>query len=242
MIKYSRLITLFIPLLTLSYCFECEDCDGIISEPTVSFTFIDFDSLTWVENNLTSLTDSLVYIDSIGEELFLISKYLEDSISILNDSIDNGGLLEAEQLLIISNINWTDSLILLNEENIEHYNFKIDEMMEIQTTLKNGSLGADTVFNLLNDQYQVLDSFTYQHKIALNYNDSLSFLGFSIASHRYFINLQHRNELVIDVRGNARISLSEIDTIPYSHNFASIIIQCENSSCKANETVFTCYY
>ena len=230
------------PLLTLSYCFECEDCDGIISEPTVSFTFIDFDSLTWVENNLTSLTDSLLHIDSVSDELFLISKYLEDSLSILNDSIDNGGLLEAEQLLIISNIDWTDSLILLNEENIEHYNFKIDEMMEIQTTLKNGSLGADTVFNLLNDQYQVLDSFTYQHKIALNYNDSLSFLGFSIASHRYFINLQHRNELVIDVRGNARISLSEIDTIPYSHNFASIIIQCENSSCKANETVFTCYY
>ena len=242
MIKYSRLITLFMPLLTLSYCFECEDCDGIISEPTVSFTFIDFYSLTWVENNLASLTDSLLHIDSVSDELFLISKYLEDSLSILNDSIDNGGLLEAEQLLIISNINWTDSLILLNEENIEHYNFKIDEMMEIQTTLKNGSLGADTVFNLLNDQYQVLDSFTYQHKIALNYNDSISFLGFSIASHRYFINLQHRNELVIDVRGNARISLSEIDTIPYSHNFASIIIQCENSSCKANETVFTCYY
>ena len=114
--------------------------------------------------------------------------------------------------------------------------------MEIQTTLKNGSLRADTAFNLFNDQYQVLDSLASQHKIALNYNDSLSFLGFSIASHRYFINLQHRNELVIDVRGNARISLSEIDTVPYSHNFASIIIQCENSYCKANETVFTCYY
>ena len=230
------------PLLTLSYCFECEDCDGIISEPAVYFTFIDFDSLTWVENNLASLTDSLLHIDSVSDELFLISKYLEDSLSILNDSIDNGGLLEAEQLLIISDINWTDSLILLNEENTEHYTLKIDEMMEIQTTLKKGSLGADTVFNLFNDKYQVLDSLTYQHKIALNYNDSLSFLGFSIASHRYFINLQHKNELVIDVRGNATISLSQIDTIPYSHNFANIIIQCENSSCKANETVFTCYY
>ena len=83
------------PLLTLSYCFECEDCDDIISEPTVSFTFIDFDSLTLVENNLKSLTDSLVYIDSVGNELSLISKYLEDSLSILNDSIDNGGMLEA---------------------------------------------------------------------------------------------------------------------------------------------------
>ena len=230
------------PLLTLSYCFECEDCDDIISEPTVSFTFIDFDSLTLVENNLKSLTDSLVYIDSVGNELSLISKYLEDSLSILNDSIDNGGLLESEQLLIVSDINWIDNLILLNEENLEYYTLKIDEMMEIQTTLNNGSFSAATVFNCFNTQYQVLDSLTAQHKIALNYNDSLSFLGFSIESHRYFINLQHRNELVIDVRGNARISLSQIDTIPYSHNFANIIIQCENSSCKANETVFTCYY
>ena len=184
----------------------------------------------------------LLYIDSVGDELYLVSKYLEDSLSIINDSIDKGGLLETEQLLIITNKNWIDSLILINEENIEHYTFKIDELMEMQNTLNNGSLMADTVFNLFNDQYKALDSLTSQHKIPLNYNDSLSFLGFSIAGHRYFINLQHTNELVIDVRGNARISLSQIDTLPYSHNFAKIIIQCKNSSCKANETVFTCYY
>ena len=242
MIKYSRLIILFITLATLSYCYECEDCDSIISEPTATFTFIDFDSLTWVENNLAPLTDSLVYIDSIGNNLSTISKYLEDSLSILNDSIDLGGLLEAEQLIIISNINLIDSLILINEENLKHYTSKIDELMEIQKSLNNGSLRADTVFNLFNNQYQVLNSMTSQHQIPLNYNDSLSFLGFSIASQRYFINLRHANELVIDVRGNVRISLSQIDTIPYSHNFANIIIQCENSSCKANETLFTCYY
>ena len=242
MINYIRLIITFMPLLTLSYCYECEDCYGIISEPSASFTFINFDSSTWVENNLKSLNDSLVYIDSISDQLFLTSKSLEDSLSILNDSIDKGGLLETEQLSIISNINWIDSLILINDENTEHYTFKIDEMMEIQTNLNNGSFMADTVFNLYNDQYEVLDSMASQHKIPLNYNDSLSFLGFSIAGHRYFINLQHTNELVVDVRGNARISISQIDTIPYSHNFAKIIIQCENSFCKANETVFTCYY
>ena len=242
MIKYSRLVTLFITLATLSYCYECEDCDGIISEPTATFIFIDFDSLTWVENNLTPLTDSLVYVDSVGDDLSTISKYLEDSLSIINDSIDVGGLLEAEQLLIISNINLIDSLILINEENLKHYTSKIDELLEIQKSLNNGSLRADTVFNLFNNQYQVLNSMTSQHQIPLNYNDSLSFLGFSIASQRYFINLRHTNELMIDVRGNVRISLSQIDTIPYLHNFVNIIIQCENSSCKANETLFSCYY
>ena len=123
MINYIRLIILFLPLLTLSYCYECEDCDGIISEPSPPFTFINFDSSTWVENNLKSLTDSLVYIDSIGDELSLTSKYLEDSLSIINDSIDKGGLLETEQLSIIYNINWIDSLILINDENTEHYTF-----------------------------------------------------------------------------------------------------------------------
>jgi len=76
----------------------------------------------------------------------------------------------------------------------------------------------------------------------LNYNDPLSSLGFSIAGHLYFINLHHTNEWVIDVRGNARVSISQIDTVATAHNFSNIIIQCENSSCKANEIVFTCYY
>ena len=156
------------PLLTLSYCYECEDCYGIISEPSASFTFINFDSSTWVENNLKSLNDSLVYIDSISDQLFLTSKSLEDSLSILNDSIDKGGLLETEQLSIISNINWIDSLILINDENTDHYTFKIDEMMEIQTNLYSGSFMADTVFNLYNDQYEVLDSMTSHDKIPMN--------------------------------------------------------------------------
>ena len=47
-------------------------------------------------------------------------------------------------------------------------------MMEIQTNLNNGSFMADTVFNLFT-QYEVLDSMTSQHKIPLNYNDSLHF-------------------------------------------------------------------
>ena len=229
-------------LLMLSYCNECEDCDGIISEPTAYFTFIDIDSLMWVEYNLAWLTDSLLYIDSVNDELSLISEYLEDSLSILTDSIGNGGLLEEEQLLIIYQINWIDSLILINEENDDYYTTEINQMNEIQTTLKSGSLMVDTVFNLFNNQYQVLDDLTYQYNIPLNYNDSLSSLGFSIGGHLYYINLQHTNELVIDVRGNARVSLSKIDTVPSAHNFANINIQCENLSCKANETAFTCYY
>ena len=209
----------------LSYCNECEDCDGIISEPTAYFTFIDIDSLMWVEYNLAWLTDSLLYIDSVNDELSLISEYLEDSLSILTDSIGNGGLLEEEQLLIIYQINWIDSLILINEENDDYYTTEINQMNEIQTTLKSGSLMVDTVFNLFNNQYQVLDDLTYQYNIPLNYNDSLSSLGFSIGGHLYYINLQHTNELVIDVRGNARVSLSKIDTVPSAHNFANINIQ-----------------
>ncbi|MAJ51493.1 MAG: hypothetical protein CMB82_07760, partial [Flammeovirgaceae bacterium] len=174
MIKNTHLIILLMSLLMLSYCNECEDCDGIISEPTAHFTFIDIDSLMWVEYNLAWLTDSLLYIDSVSDELSLISEYLEDSLSILTDSIGNGGLLEEERLLIIYQINWIDSLMLINEENDNYYTTEINQMNEIQTTLKSGSLMVDTVFNLFNNQYQVLEDLTYQYKIPLNYNDSLS--------------------------------------------------------------------
>jgi len=174
--------------------------------------------------------------------LSLILDYLEDSLTILTDSIGNGGLLEAEQNLITNQIVWVDSLIFINEEYDAYYTTEIDTLNIIKTALVSGNVLVDTVFNLFNNQYQVLEDIATQYEIPLNYNDPLSSLGFSIAGHLYFINLHHTNEWVIDVRGNARVSISQIDTVTSAHNFSNIIIQCENSSCKANEIVFTCYY
>ena len=242
MIKTAHIIVLLITLLMLSHCDECDDCDGLISEPTASFAFIDSDSLLWVKNNLELLTDSLLYTDSVSDHLSLISDYLEDSLTILTDSIGNGGLLEAEQNLITDQIVWVDSLIFINEEYDAYYTTEIDTLNIIKTALVSGNALVDTVFNLFNNQYQVLEDIATRYEIPLNYNDPLSSLGFSIAGHLYFINLHHTNEWVIDVRGNARVSISQIDTVTSAHNFSNIIIQCENSSCKANEIVFTCYY
>jgi hypothetical protein len=242
MIKTAHIIVLLITLVMLSHCDECDDCDGLITEPTASFAFIDADSLLWVENNLELLTDSLLYTDSVSDQLSLISDYLEDSLTILTDSIGNGGLLEAEQNLITDQIVWIDSLIFINEEYDAYYTTEIDTLNIIKTALVSGNVLVDTVFNLFNNQYQVLEDIATRYEIPLNYNDPLSSLGFSIAGHLYFINLNHTNEWVIDVRGNARVSISQIDTVTSAHNFSNIIIQCENSSCKANEIVFTCYY
>ena len=205
-------------------------------------TFIDSDSLLWVKNNLELLTDSLLYTDSVSDQLSLISDYLEDSLTILTDSIGNGGLLEAEQNLITDQIVWVDRLIFINEEYDAYYRTEIDTLNMIKTTLISGNVLVDTVFNLFNNQYQVFEDIATQYEIPLNYNDSLSSLGFSIAGHPYFINLHHTNEWMIDMRGNARVSISKIDTVAFAHNFTNIIIQCENSSCKSNEIVFTCYY
>ena len=242
MIKTAHIIVLLMTLLTLSRCEECNDCDGFISEPTASFTFIDGDSLLWVEDNLQMMTDSLLYTDSVSDQLSLISDYLKDSLIILIDSIENGGLLEIEQLRITDQIILIDSLIFTNVGYQSYYTTEIDKLNIIKTALVGGNVLVDTVFNLFNNQYQVFEELTSQYFIPLNYNDSLSSLAFSITGHLYFINLHHTNEWVIDARGNASVSISQIDTIPYSHNFANIIIQCENKSCKANEIVFTCYY
>ena len=242
MIKTAHIILLLITLLILSHCDECDDCDGLISEPTASFAFIDSDSLLWVKNNLELLTDSLLYTDSVSDQLSLISDYLEDSLTILTDSIGNGGLLEAEQNLITDQIVWVDRLIFINEEYDAYYRTEIDTLNMIKTTLISGNVLVDTVFNLFNNQYQVFEDIATQYEIPLNYNDSLSSLGFSIAGHPYFINLHHTNEWMIDMRGNASVSISKIDTVAFAHNFTNIIIQCENSSCKSNEIVFTCYY
>ena len=221
MIKTAHIIVLLITLLMLSHCNECDNCDGLISEPTASFAFIDADSLLWVENNLELLTDSLFYTDSVSDQLSLISDYLKDSLTILIDSIENGGLLEAEQNLITNQIVWVDSLIFINEEYDAYYTTEIDTLNEIKTALISGNVLVDTVFNLFNNQYQVLEDIATQYEIPLNYNDSLSSLGFSIAGHLYFINLHHANEWVIDVRGNARVSISQIDTVPSAHNFVN---------------------
>ena len=177
MIKTAHIIVLLITLLMLSHCDECDDCDGLITEPTASFAFIDADSLLWVENNLELLTDSLLYTDSVSDQLSLISDYLEDSLTILTDSIGNGGLLEAEQNLITDQIVWVDSLIFINEEYDAYYTTEIDTLNIIKTALVSGNVLVDTVFNLFNNQYQVLEDIATQYEIPLNYNDPPFIIG-----------------------------------------------------------------
>ena len=157
MINTAHIIFLLMTLLILSHCNECDDCDGFISEPTASFAFIDADSLVWVEDNLEVMTDSLLFTDSVSDQLSLISEFLEDSLTILNDSIENGGLLEAEQLLITDQIILIDSLIFINEEYDAYYTTEIDTLNIIKTALVSGNVLVDTVFNLFNNQYQMFE-------------------------------------------------------------------------------------
>ncbi|NQW26539.1 MAG: hypothetical protein HQ474_01395 [Flammeovirgaceae bacterium] len=240
--KFSSVFFVFISVLLLLGCSTCDDCDGYVSEATVAFTFIDYDSLQILTEEIDLFADSVSRSDSVETELTLLYNYLNDSLIIINDSIANGGSLDVQLVVFSDFISEVDSLLIDYSYLNDYYTEVLDSLNQLQTILLSGEVMVDTIFNLSDDRYYLPEATQAEYVVPLNYNDTISSMGFWIDNAFYFIQLQHTNELTIDVRGNAKVSLKQINVTEDAHNFTEITIQCKNSYCRANETIVVCYY
>ncbi len=90
-------------------CDPCDDCDSILFEPTVSFVFINQDSIENINDSLAviSFNDSRL---SVSIDSLII---LRDSLQTIQELIDNGENLDREKMAIEMFIHQqkTDSLL-----------------------------------------------------------------------------------------------------------------------------------
>lgn len=227
-------LSIFSIFLIIAACDPCDDCDSISFEPTVSFTFINQDSISSIDDSLAvfAYNDSAL---STNEDSLLI---LRDSLNVINESISNGGDFTTEKM------------------NLEQW---IAERQGDSTLFATKNKDADslsTVFNttktlissglLLVDQIEILGAsnvLTYTDS-AISWNIPLSFDGsfteyeVTIAGVTETIELAYDNIQEVDKQRNVLIRAENIRVINTSYDS---LINCDEN-CIDGEASFTFYF
>ncbi|MFY0686327.1 MAG: hypothetical protein JXQ90_04130 [Cyclobacteriaceae bacterium] len=222
-------------------CQDCDDCDGYVTEPRARFTFLDQDSLNLVSE---AIQFQITQRQSTNDTLSYFARTLAEHTSTLNvlqDSIDAGNEsylpIWREQYELYQ---YDSSLQVAYQETSLEINFSIDSLNQINSRLNEGVIRLDTVYNLLNDLYIVLEDSTDIHSIPLNYNSNQSAIRFRLSNEYFDIYLSHTNEILTNNRDQLVVTMTQIDTI--SHTFHKVEIDCPSKSCDPNAALFICYY
>lgn len=227
-------LSIFSIFLIIAACDPCDDCDSISFEPTVSFTFINQDSISSIDDSLAVFAYNDSALSTNGDSLLI----LRDSLNVINESISNGGDFTTEKM------------------NLEQW---IAERQGDSTLFATKNKDADslsTVFNttkslissglLLVDQIEILGAsnvLTYTDS-AISWNIPLSFDGsfteyeVTIAGVTETIELAYDNIQEVDEQRNVLIRAENIRVINTSYDS---LINCDEN-CIDGEASFTFYF
>ncbi|MEP1032124.1 hypothetical protein [Ekhidna sp.] len=220
--------------LLIVACDPCDDCDSVAFEPTVSFIFINQDSINSIDDSLSvfAFNDSSfsANVDSLD--------ILRDSLQSVNDSIANGGDLNSEQMNLEQWINerQTDSALFAT---INKDADSISGIFNATKTIINSGL-------LLVDQIEILgasSTLTYQDSaiiwsIPLSYEGAFTQYEVTIAGEAEIIELAYDNFQEVGEQRNVLIRAENIRVVnePYDS-----LINCEEN-CIDGEATFTFYF
>lgn len=233
---WGRLIP-FILMLVLTSCDPCPDC-GVSArfEPTVEMIFINQDSVNSINDSLSVFAFNDSSLNANIDSLLL----LNDSLQIIVDSIERGGMLLNEKMnieewialrrldsLFYATLNKeADSLSALfnqTKASIASGLMKIDELTIIETgeSVSYSDSSASWNFPLLFDENSVLYEFI-------------------IDKETYSIALGYETYTEMDQQRNVLVRATHISVIESSENF--ITLDSCNVTCEDSNATFTFYF
>ncbi len=235
----KNFLSIAILFVILVSCDPCDDCSTTSFEPTVSFVFINQDSISHIDDSLAvfAFNDSVLTanIDSLD--------ILRDSLHIVNDSITNGGSLisEKEDLEQWIQSRQADSLEFATR------NKDADSLATIfnatKTTINSGLIQVDQVEILgtsFIETYEDIDS-AVTWRIPLSFNQSFNQYQVTISNLTEIIELSYDTKQEINEERNVLIRAENIQVIDKMYvEIDSVKSNCEN--CTDGETVFTFYF
>ncbi|WP_436516731.1 hypothetical protein [Ekhidna sp. To15] len=227
-------LSIFSLFLIIVACDPCDDCDSISFEPTVSFTFINQDSISSIDDSLAifAFNDSAL---SVNEDSLLV---LRDSLNTVNESISNGGDFTTEKMNLEQWIaeRQVDSTFFATK------NKDADSLSTVfnaaKTTINSGLLLVDQIEILgANNLITYTDSATTWN-VPLSFDGSFTEYEVTIAGITETIELAYENIQEVDEQRNVLIRAENIRVVntPYDS-----LINCEEN-CIDGEASFTFYF
>ena len=221
-------------------CDPCDDCSSTSFEPTVSFVFINQDSIASIDDSLAVF----VFNDSVLTANIDSLTVLRDSLLIIDDSIANGGNLGTEKANLEQWIidRQTDSLEFATRN--KDADSLTSVFNETKTTINSGLIQVDQVEILgtsFVETYTDIDSAT-TWSIPLSFDGSFNQYEVMIADLTEVIELNYEVVQEIDEERNVLIRAQNIQVLDKVYiEIDSVKSNCEEN-CIDGETVFTFYF
>ena len=228
--------TLYILILfiTIIACDPCDDCDVVSFEPTVSFVFINQDSIAKIDDSLAII----VMIDSSFNANIDSLNILRDSLALVEEAIAGGSDLSAEKMNLEQ---W-----ILDRQADSAFYAPLDEdgdsitlvLNTTKSTINSGRLYVEQIDILGANSILSFEDSAEVWSVPLAFDGTFSEYEVTINGITETIELAYDNFQEIDDQRNVLIRAENIRVVnePYDS-----LINCEEN-CLDGETTFTFYF
>lgn len=230
----KHILSIFILFILIVSCDPCDDCDSVSFEPTVSFIFINQDSISSIDLKLAEIHQ----IDSSLTANVDSLTVLRDSLTIVNDSIANGGSLTTEKMNLeqwISDRQADSTIFAVQGEG----NDSISSVLSTtKTTINSGLILVDQIDILGANSILTYEDSATSWSIPLAFDGSFTEYEVTIAGVTETIELAYDNVQEVDEQRNVLIRAENIRVVnePYDS-----LINCEEN-CIDGAATFTFYF
>ena len=234
----KQLLYIFILFTFIVSCDPCDDCDTVSFEPTISLIFINQDSIVHIDDSLAvfAFNDSIVSASTDSIEV------LRDSLTLVIDSIANGGSLASEQADL-------EQKILVMQADSSFYatlNVDADSLTAVFTTTK--STISSGLIKL--DSIEVLGTssvFTYEDSAAvwsipLSFDASFNQYEVTVAGTSDILEFSYENFQEVDQERRVLIRAKNIRLTSFTQNQIDSVLTSCGETCNDDEATFTVYF
>lgn len=230
----KNILSIFILFILIVSCDPCDDCDSVSFEPTVTFIFINQDSISSIDSKLAEINQ----IDSSLTANVDSLTVLRDSLTIVNDSIANGGSLTTEKLNLeqwISDRQADSTIFAVQGEGNDSIS---DVLSTTKTTINSGLILVDQIDIPGSNSILTYEDSSTTWSIPLAFDGSFTEYEVTIAGVTETIELAYDNVQEVDEQRNVLIRAENIRVVnePYDS-----LINCEEN-CIDGEATFTFYF
>ncbi len=227
-------LIIFSLFLVIVACDPCDDCDSISFEPTVSFVFINQDSINALDDSLAVFAFNDSSLNANKDSLLA----LRDSLDKVNVAISNGGDFTSEK----SDLEQWISSRQVDSTFYATLNKDADSLSAIfnttKTTISSGLLLVDQIEILGASNLLTYTDSATAWSIPLAFDGSFTQYEITIAGKTETVELAYDNIQEIDEQRNVLIRAENIQVV--STTFDSFD-NCEEN-CIDGEASFTFYF
>ncbi|MEO9869515.1 hypothetical protein [Ekhidna sp.] len=234
----KNILSIFVLFILIISCDPCDDCDSVTFEPTVSFIFINQDSIEAINDSLSVIAEIDSSLSTNIDSLIL----LKDSLQILEDSIANGGMLDQQKIDIETLIGSRQADSLLFAMKNAGTDTIIPILNSTVASINSGLILVSEIAIPGTGYSEVYEDSALVWSIPLSFDNAFAEYNVTIDGFTETIELLYDNVQTVDEQRNVLIRAENIEVINKTYlEIDSVKSNC-TENCVDGEATFTFYF